>query len=49
MTIAREQLKGMDIRGVATGLLPASVHPGEVLMKDFIDAMGITRYEVAKL
>ena len=49
MTIAREQLKGMDFRDVATGRLLAPVHPGEVLMKDFIGAMGIARYKVAKL
>lgn len=49
MTIAREQPKGMDFRGVATGRLLPPVHPGEVLLKDFIEAMGITRYKVAKL
>ncbi len=49
MTIAREQLKDMDFRDVATGRRLASVHPGEVLMKDFIEPLGITRYKVAKL
>ena len=49
MTIAREQLKGMDFRDVATGRRLGSVHPGEVLMKDFIEPLGITRYKVAKL
>ena len=49
MTIAREQLKAMDFRDVATGRRLAPVHPGEVLMKDFIEPLGITRYKVAKL
>ena len=49
MTIAREQLKGMDFRDVTTGRRLAPVHPGEVLMKDFIEPLGITRYKVAKL
>lgn len=49
MTIAREELKHMDFRDVATGKRLAPVHPGEVLMRDFIEPMGITRYKVAKL
>ena len=49
MTIAREQLKGMDFRDVTTGRRLAPVHPGEVLMKDFIEPLGISRYKVAKL
>ena len=49
MAIAREKMKGLDFRGVATGRRLAPVHPGEVLMKDFIEPMGITRYKVAKL
>ena len=49
MAIAREQLKSMDFRDVATGRRLALVHPGEVLMKDFIEPLGISRYKVAKL
>ncbi|MBK7471343.1 MAG: HigA family addiction module antidote protein [Betaproteobacteria bacterium] len=49
MGIAREKLKGTDFRDVATGRRLAPVHPGHVLMKDFIEPMGITRYRVAKL
>jgi len=49
LTIAREQLKNMDFRDVATGRRLAPVHPGTVLMKDFIEPLGITRYKVAKL
>lgn len=49
MTIAREDLKNIDFRDVGTGERLASVHPGEVLMHDFIEPLGITRYKVAKL
>ncbi|PIX95961.1 MAG: addiction module antidote protein, HigA family [Hydrogenophilales bacterium CG_4_9_14_3_um_filter_63_34] len=49
MAIAREQLKDMDFRDVATGILLAPVHPGEVLLQDFIEPLGLTRYKVAKL
>ena len=49
MAIAREQLKSMNFRDVATGRLLDPVHPGDVLMKDFIEPLGITRYKVAKL
>ncbi len=49
MAIAREQLKSMDFRDVSTGRHLAPVHPGEVLMKDFIEPLAITRYKVAKL
>lgn len=48
MAIAREQLKDMDFRDVATGRRLAPVHPGAVLMEDFIEPMGLTRYRVAK-
>ncbi len=49
MAIAREELKHMDFKDVATGKRLAAVHPGDVLMRDFIEPMGITRYKVAKL
>lgn len=49
MAIAREQLKNVDFRDVSTGRRLAPVHPGDVLMKDFIEELGITRYKVAKL
>ena len=49
MGIARGELKGMNFRDVATGRRLAPVHPGQVLMKDFIEPLGITRYRVAKL
>jgi addiction module HigA family antidote len=49
MAIAREELKGMDFRDETTGLRLASIHPGDVLLHDFIEPMGLTRYKVAKL
>jgi addiction module HigA family antidote len=49
MPIAREQLKTMDFSDVASGALLPSVHPGEILLKDFIEPLGLTRYRVAKL
>lgn len=49
MAIAREELKHIDFKDVATGKRLAPVHPGEVLMRDFIEPAGITRYKVAKL
>ena len=48
MSIARSQLSRESLRGATTGRRLAPVHPGEVLMKDFIEPMGITRYRVAK-
>ena len=49
MTIPREESKGMNFRDVSTGKRLDPVHPGKVLMQDFIEPMGITRYKVAKL
>lgn len=48
MTITREALKRTDFREVTTGRKLAAVHPGDVLLKDFIEPMELTRYRVAK-
>jgi antitoxin HigA-1 len=48
MSIARKELKAQDFKGVVTGRKLASVHPGAVLLTDFIEPMGLTRYRVAK-
>lgn len=48
MTIKREALNTTDFSDIATGRKLAPIHPGEVLVKDFIEAHGITRYRVAK-
>ena len=48
MAIDRKDLAGMDWSAVSTGRRLKPVHPGEVLLKDFIEPMGLTRYKVAK-
>lgn len=48
MSIARSELKDMDLRGITAGRKLDAVHPGAVLLNDFIEPMGITRYRVAK-
>ena len=48
MAIKREELKSLNFRDVSTGRRLSAVHPGAVLLHDFIEPMGITRYRVAK-
>ena len=48
MSIARNELKYESFKGVTTGRKLDAVHPGAVLLADFIEPMGITRYRVAK-
>lgn len=48
MAIRREALTGMDFSDVSTGRRLAPVHPGDILLKEFIEPMGISRYRVAK-
>lgn len=48
MRIARNELKQQSFKGTTTGRKLAPVHPGAVLLSDFIEPMGITRYRVAK-
>ena len=48
MSIARKQLKQVSFKGIASGRRLPAVHPGSVLLCDFIEPMGITRYRVAK-
>ncbi|MSQ70457.1 MAG: addiction module antidote protein, HigA family [Betaproteobacteria bacterium] len=48
MAIKREDLRNTDLSSSITGRRLAPVHPGEVLLKEFIEPMGITRYRVAK-
>ena len=48
MSIARRELRHETFKGIATGRRLAPVHPGAVLLSDFIEPMGITRYRVAK-
>jgi len=48
MSIQREELNTMQWGDVSTGERLAPVHPGEILLHDFIEPMGLTRYKVAK-
>ena len=48
MAIKREELRTADLSSVTTGRRLATVHPGEVLLKEFIEPTKITRYKVAK-
>lgn len=48
MTIERKTVAGMDFSAVSTGRKLKPVHPGDVLLKDFIEPMALTRYKVAK-
>jgi antitoxin HigA-1 len=48
MTIRRDELGKIDYSDVSSGKRLAPVHPGEVLLKDFVEPMGISRYRVAK-
>lgn len=48
MTIDRKAVASMDFSSLGTGRRLKPVHPGEVLLKEFIEPMGLTRYKVAK-
>lgn len=48
MAIERKAVADMDFSAVGTGRKLKPVHPGEILLKDFIEPMGLTRYKVAK-
>ena len=48
MRIQREKLNNMKLGNIVSGGMLAPVHPGEILLHDFIEPMGMTSYEVAK-
>jgi len=48
MSIQREKLSATKWGNVVTGEKLAPVHPGEILLHDFIEPMELTRYKVAK-
>ena len=48
MAIKRSEIGALRFGKVLTGRRLAPVHPGEVLLKDFIGPLGLTRYRVAK-
>ncbi len=48
MTVRRNDLRKTDFSDVSSGRRIAPVHPGDILFKDFIEPLGISRYRVAK-
>src|SRR5437016_5057712 len=46
MTIRRDELRKIDFSDVSSGKRLAPVHPGSVLLEDFIEPMEISRYRV---
>ncbi len=48
MNILREELSKLKWGNIVTGEIIAPVHPGQILLHDFIEPMGLTRYKVAK-
>jgi hypothetical protein len=48
MSIVRSELKQASFKGITTGRKLDPVHPGSVLLSDFIEPMALTRYRVAK-
>ena len=48
MAIRRKELRKTDFSDISSGKRLAPVHPGDVLLKDFIEPLGISRYRVAK-
>lgn len=49
MTIQRADMNKMAWDDVSAGDKLAPIHPGEILLRDFIQPMGLTRHKVAKL
>ena len=47
MSIDMKSIARIDFAGVTTGKRLKPVHPGEVLLRDFIEPMALTRYKVA--
>ena len=48
MTVRRGSALEARIAAMPGGTRLGSVHPGEVLLKEFVEPMGITRYRVAR-
>ncbi|GAA4406297.1 HigA family addiction module antitoxin [Quisquiliibacterium transsilvanicum] len=48
MSRKRSELRTQHYEDVASNRQPGAVHPGHVLLTEFIEPLGITRYRVAK-
>jgi addiction module HigA family antidote len=47
MKIKREDLEKIDFSDVSDGTKLASVHPGEVLLRDFMEPLEVTQHKLA--
>lgn len=47
MAILRDKLETIDFSDVSDGYLLAAVHPGEILLHDFMEPLGITQHRLA--
>ena len=48
MGIPRKGVRKAELKGIVTRRQLAPVHPGEVLLHEFIEPLGLTRYKIAK-
>ena len=48
MSLKRTELGSARFGNILTGRRLAAVHPGEILLKDFLEPLGLTRYRIAK-
>ena len=48
MTIHIEELPGMDFSDVSNGKRLHPIHPGEILLEEFLKPLGISQYRLAK-
>ena len=48
MTIKRNEIAGLKFGNLGTGRRLKPVHPGEILLHEFIEPLGLSRYRVAK-
>jgi addiction module HigA family antidote len=48
MSIKRSNVPSLKFGNVVSGRRLAPVHPGDILLNDFIEPLGLTRYRVAK-
>lgn len=47
MSIKREEIENMDFSDVSDGTRLAAVHPGEVLLHDFLEPLSVTQHRLA--
>ncbi len=47
MAIKREEIENMDFSDVSDGTRLAPVHPGEILLHDFMEPLGVTQHRLA--